>query len=104
MLDRIYREINSLTGRRNLGARLFNVSSMISNLLAAPSGKPVILHLVNYSDYPVENITAHVVGKWTKAQLLEPGRAARTLAVFEHEEGAGVEIEKVFSLATLVLE
>jgi hypothetical protein len=104
MLDRIYKEVNSLTGRRNLGARLFNVSSMISNLLVGPGGKPVILHLVNYSDYPIENITAHVIGKWSTAQLLEPGRTPRKLAVYEHEEGTGVEIDKVSSLATLVLE
>ncbi|MFN0167645.1 MAG: hypothetical protein ACKV22_14560, partial [Bryobacteraceae bacterium] len=52
-LDRIWKEVNSMIGRRNLGARLFNVSSMLSNLQAAPDGKQLFVHLVNYSDYPV---------------------------------------------------
>ena len=104
MLDRIYKEVNTLTYRRNVGARLYNVSSMLSNLLAGPDGKPVVLHLVNYSDYPVENVTAHVIGKFTKARLLEPGRAPRNLAVYDHEEGTGAEIDKVTVMATLVLE
>src|SRR5580700_1100838 len=55
-LDQIWKELNGLFGRQNLGARLFNVSSMLSNLLESPDGKQVVLHLVNYSDYPVESI------------------------------------------------
>src|SRR6185369_2797259 len=35
-LDEIWKELNEMTGRRNLGARLFNVSSMLSNLLVSP--------------------------------------------------------------------
>ena len=38
-LDQIWKELNSMTGRRNLGARLFNVSSMLSNLLELPDGQ-----------------------------------------------------------------
>ena len=37
-LDEIWKELNEMTGRRNLGARLFNVSSMLSNLLRSPDG------------------------------------------------------------------
>jgi len=53
---------NSEVGHTNLGARLFNVSSMLSNLVCTPDGKHVALHLVNYTDFPVESITAHVLG------------------------------------------
>jgi hypothetical protein len=103
-LDTIWKEVNSMTGRRNLGARLFNVSSMLSNLVGGPSGRPLVLMLVNYSDYAVENITAHVLGKYTKATLYEPGIAGRTLAPYDNEEGTGIDIDKVGPLATLVLE
>ena len=54
-----------MIGRRNLGVRLFNVSSMLSNLLASPDGKSAIVHLVNYSDYPVENVDRALPGRTT---------------------------------------
>ena len=105
-LDEIWKELNQMTGRRNLGARLFNVSSMISNLLRSPDGTRVILHLVNYSGYPVENVTVHLLGRFRNAQLLAPGVAPKKLETFEVEEGAGtgVEIDRLGTTATLLLE
>ena len=38
-LDEIWKEVNGMTGHTNLGARLFNVSSMLSNLLESRDGK-----------------------------------------------------------------
>ena len=38
-LNDMWRDVNSMIGRRNMGVRLFNVSSMLSNYLAAPDGK-----------------------------------------------------------------
>jgi hypothetical protein len=103
-LDQIWKEVNSMTGRRNLGARLFNVASMLSDLVGPPEGKPLVLQLVNYSDYPAENVTVHVLGKFTRATLYEPGAAPRDLAVYEHEEGSGIDIDQVSAVASLVLE
>ena len=37
-LNDIWRDVKSMIGRRNMGVRLFNVSSMLSNFLAAPDG------------------------------------------------------------------
>ena len=105
-LDEIWKELNQMTGRRNLGARLFNVSSMISNLLRSPDGTHTILHLVNYSGYPVENVTVHLIGRFRGAQLLAPGAPPKKLETFEVEEGSGtgVEIDRVGTIATLLLE
>ena len=103
-LDEIWKEVNGLTGRRNLGARLFNVSSMLSNLLESSDGKQVILHLVNYTDYPVESITAHVLGTYKHARLYTPESEPKDLSVYPVEEGTGIDIEKVNVVATLVLE
>jgi len=103
-LDTIWKEVNSMTGRRNLGARLFNVSSMLSNLVAAEGGRPLALLLVNYSGYAVENITAHVLGKYTKATIYEPGAAPRNIEPYDNEEGTGIDIDRIGHLATLVLE
>jgi hypothetical protein len=103
-LDEIWKELNGLTGRKNLGARLFNVSSMLSNLLESPDGKQVVLHLVNYSDYPLENIAAHVLGKFRSATLYRPDAPPKKLELYEAEEGTGVDIPLVSALATVVLD
>ncbi len=103
-LDEIWREINQMTGRRNLGARLFNVSSMLSNLIESEDGKRAVLHLVNYSGFPVENVTVHLLGKYTKATLIAPGEKDKTLQVYENEEGTGVDVDTVNVVAALLLE
>jgi len=103
-LDEIWRDLNALTGRKNLGARLFNVSTMLSNLLESVDGKQVVLHLVNYSDYPVENVTIHLLGRYRSATLLRPEQPGIALSGYEIEEGTGFDVEQVGSVAALVLE
>ncbi len=103
-LDRIWKEVNSMIGRRNLGARLFNVSSMLSNLQAAPDGKQLLVHLVNYSDYPVESVTVHLLGEFKNARLVTPEGPERPLELYKTDEGSGVDIPLVRVWATLRLE
>jgi hypothetical protein len=100
----IWHELNSVTGRDNLGARLFNVGSMLSNLQESPDGKLVALQLVNYSDYPVQDITVHVLGKFKRATLMRPDAAPQKLEVYEVEEGTGIDVPALGALGTLVLE
>ncbi|HMC59899.1 MAG TPA: hypothetical protein VKJ01_11965, partial [Candidatus Solibacter sp.] len=78
-LNDIWHDVNSMVGRRNMGVRLFNVSSMLSNYLATEDGKSAVLHLVNYSDYPVENVTVHYLGNFRHATLITPEGADRKL-------------------------
>ena len=103
-LDQIWKEVNSMTGRYNLGARLFNVASVLSFMAGNAAGTQVLLHLVNYSDYDVENVTVHLSGKWKSVKLLAPGKEPRALAVFETEDGTGVEIDKMGIIGTLLAE
>jgi hypothetical protein len=103
-LDSIWKELNTVTGRDNLGARLFNVGSMLSNLLESADGKQVALQLVNYSDYPVADITVHVLGKFKKATLMRPEAGPQRLDVYEVDEGTGIDVPKLGALGTLVLE
>lgn len=100
-LDLIWKEVNSMTGRANLGARLFNVSSMLSNLSGTPDGSRVVLQLVNYSEYPAEDITVHMLGKFTKARLFAPGQTPVDLKPFETDEGTGVEIARISAIGTI---
>ncbi|MFB3825358.1 MAG: hypothetical protein ACE15B_01270 [Bryobacteraceae bacterium] len=104
-LDRlgdIFRDVQSLIGRRNLGVRLFNVASMLSYLGAAPGGQ-IYLHLVNYSGYPVENVAVHLLGKFKRARLIAP-EGERDLETYALDEGTGVDISKVSVWATLRLD
>ena len=103
-LNEIFRDVNSLVGRRNLGVRLFNVASMLSSALVSADGKTEIVHLVNYSDYPVENVTMHFLGEFKRATLLSPGGAAQALEIYRTEDGWGVDIDKVGVCATIRLE
>jgi hypothetical protein len=108
-LDRIWKEVNALTGRRNLGVRLFNAGAMLSHLTAAPGARKQLLHLVNYTDFPVESITAHILGKWTRATLLRPGFPPKLLETYPTEEGSGeigtgIDIPELGWYAILELE
>jgi hypothetical protein len=106
-LDRfndIWRDVNALVGRENLGVRLFNVSTMRSNALASSDGKTEIVHLVNYSDYPVENVTVQFLGGYRRATLLTPDGEEKALEVYTTEDGSGVDIDKVMVCATVKLE
>jgi hypothetical protein len=102
-LDEAWREINSLIGRRNFAVRLFGAPSMLSALKATPGRETLALHLVNYSDYPVESISVHVDGKFTKATLLTP-QGERPGDLYAMEEGTGVDIDRVEDVAILLIE
>ena len=104
ILDEIWKEVNSMTDRHNLGVRLFNVASMLSSLVGPAGGRPAVLFLVNYSDYPVENVTAHLLGNDAKATLYEPAGAPKSIPVYKSEDGTGVDVAKVGQVAALVLE
>lgn len=106
-LDEIWKEMNTMISRgRNMGVRLFNVSSMLSFLQANTDGKRAVLQLVNYSGYPVENVTAHVLGRYKKATLYVPESKPKSIEPYDVEEGVatGLDIETVPAFATLVLE
>jgi hypothetical protein len=103
-LDSIWKEVNSLIGRRNLGARLFNVSTLLSDLLTSPDGKEALIQLVNFADYPVESVTVHVLGNYKRARLYTPEEGERALEVYKNDEGTGVDIDKVSVCATLRLD
>jgi len=70
-----------------MGVRLFNVSSMLSNLLVSADGKTAVVHLVNYSDYPVENVAVHFPAEYKRATLTTPEGMAKSLEVYPTEEG-----------------
>ena len=103
-IDEMWHDVQSMIGRRNLGVRLFNVSSMLSNLTSTPDGKQVYVQVVNYSDYPVDSVTMHVLGSFTKATVYTPDGKSKPLEVYKTDEGTGVDLDSVGVVATVKLE
>jgi hypothetical protein len=103
-LDQIWKEVNSMMGRRNLGVRLFNVSSMLSNMLGPPDASRVVVYLVNYADFPVDTIAVHLLGKFSKATIYWPERPPKSLTTYDNEDGSGVDIDILESAAILIAE
>jgi len=103
-LNDIWHDVQTMTGRKNLGARLFNVASMLSNVLSTDDGKQVVVELVNYSAYPIENVSVQVLGTFKHAQLITPEGIQKDLEVYVTDEGGtGVDIERVSACATVRL-
>jgi hypothetical protein len=99
-IDDLWHDVQSMIGRKNLGVRLFNVASMLSNLESGPNGS-IYVQLVNYSEYGVENVTVHALGKFKKAHLYMPGGIEKDLEVYDQEDGSGVDLDKVEVVATV---
>ena len=103
-LEHIWQGVNSMVGRENLGARMFNVASILCEMVSGAGERPLIVHMVNYTDHPVEQVAFQFVEKVGKAKLYSPGEPEKELEVYAQEKGSGVDIDKVGSIATLVLE
>ena len=103
-LNEIWHELNSLLGNRNPGGKVYNAPGTISNLVAGAAGRPVVLQFVNYSDYPVEDVTVRLPGRFDGAKLLAPGEAPRTLELFEEDGITEISLPKLGVVATIVLD
>jgi hypothetical protein len=101
----MWQEVDAAIGRRNVGVKLFNVASMLSNLLAARTGRQMVLHLVNYSDYAAQGVTVRIRGTWRRARLYRPGENPVDIETYKAEDGTGIDIDQRFlTIATLVIE
>ena len=103
-LNDLGNEVNSLISRSSFGVRVFNASSMLSNVLVSNDGKTIVVHLVNYSDYPVENLTLMFPSDYKKATLIAPEGTGQIHDIFQTADGSGVGVEKVSVCAVIKLE
>jgi hypothetical protein len=103
-LDALWQRITRAIGRRNLGARVFNAPGVLSHLVGESEGNRRVLFLVNYTDYQAESITVWLPGRFTKARLHLPGGQIQELEPYRVEEGWGVDIELIQTLAILETE
>ncbi len=103
-LDALWKKLSPKMPRRGFGVRLFNVSSMLSNVLVSADGQTLIVHLVNYSDYPVENISVMFPDDYKKATLITPEQAGQSLEISQSNEGSGVTVGTISVCAAVKLE
>lgn len=102
-LDQIWREVNSIIGRRNYGVRVFGAPGMLSTLKESKDDGKWALLLVNYTDYPVENIALHFPFRVQRARLSSPQGEGAPEA-YETEEGSGLDLARVTDLALVTFE
>jgi hypothetical protein len=93
-LEPVYRRVEVIVGRTNFGLRVFNGAGILSAPYSLPGGAVGIL-LVNYTSYPAENITLHVLGTWKKATLEAPGQPPKTLNIYSVKTATAVEIDSL---------
>jgi hypothetical protein len=63
-----------------------------------------VVHLVNYSEYPVENVTLMFPSDHKRVTLIAPEGSRPILDVFQTPDGSGVGVEKVNVCAVIKLE
>ena len=102
-LDDAWKEINGLVGRRNFGVRVFGAPGMLSNLKTVPNARRLVLHLLNYTDYPVESISIHLRDKFKSARLLTPD-GEKPVELYDLDEATAVDIAKITDAAILIVE
>ena len=89
--------------RRNFGARVFNAYAMLSNFVTSPDGRQLLLHLVNYTGFPQEDITVRFPMRWRSVWLYRPETDARELPLHANADGWSVEIDRIRTIGTLEL-
>ena len=100
-LEEVWRGVNSFIWGKNFAVRVFGAHSVLSNLKRLDDGR-LALHLVNFSDYPVENIAIHTAGPFTSATLLTP-RGPRKVEAYQMEDSMGIDIDKLEDVGILVI-
>lgn len=103
-IDVLWRGINQIIWQQNLGARPYHAAGMLTRLLTSPDGKRVIVHLVNYTNYPVENVTVRFPATYRRARLLTPEGAPQDLETYEMDKTTAVDIDQVPVCATIIVE
>ncbi len=100
-LEEVWRGVNSFIWGKNFGVRIFGAHSVLSNLKRLDEGT-LALHLVNYSDYPVENIAIHLAGQFESATLLTP-QGPHPVEAYKLEDGMGIDVDRLDDVGIVVV-
>ena len=103
-LGSAWQDLVQMIRQRPLGLSIFNVPSILFNLLENNSGNQLALELTSYADYPSENVTVHLAGKWRTVRLVEPDKPPRLLQTYPVDIGTGIDIDQIGTVAVLEAE
>jgi hypothetical protein len=92
-LEGLWEMVYNATLRKNFGVRAFNTAGILSGAATPDGGRTVIVHLLNFMDFPGESISVHALGAWKRATLYQPEGATRELTVYPVQEGTAVDID-----------
>jgi len=103
-LQKVWEIAYHAIARKNFGVRVFNTAGMLSSLMATPDGKSLLVHLLNYTDFPAESIAVQAFGTWKHARLYRPGEMVEELPLYPVSDGTGVDVPRLTTVATLRLD
>ena len=103
-LEPVYRRVEVIVGRTNYGLRAFNGVGLLSAPYVLPGNGGILVLIANYTDYPAEDITLHVLGHWKKATLDTPGGVSRPLTMYPVKEATAVEIPNLPRMGAVHVE
>jgi len=102
--ETLARDLKELLSDDDLGVVPFNVPSVITIASGGGSGQPLLVHLVNYFDHPVEAITLRVAGKFRSARMETPEGVAVHPPLRDSEGKTEVTIPKLLVWGTVSME
>ena len=103
-LEPVYRRVEVIVGRTNYGLRVFNGAGLLSAPYVLAGNRGVLVLIANYTDYPAEDITLHVLGHWKKATLDSPDGASQPLTMYPVKEATAIEIPKLTRIGAVHVE
>ncbi len=92
-LQGLWEMVYNATLRKNFGVRAFNTAGIMTGVSTPDGGRSVIVHLLNFTDYPGESISVHALGAWKRARLHRPDGPDRELTIYPVKEGTAVDVE-----------
>jgi hypothetical protein len=102
--ESVARDMRDLLSHREAGVAVFNVPSVITYASRSGDGNRLLVHLLNYSDFPSTAITIRVSGSFKTARLFTPDAAPAQLAMSPAEGQIDITIPKLSLWGGLLLE
>jgi hypothetical protein len=100
-IQKLWEATYNATVRKNFGARTFNTSTVLFDVLSSSDDGSRLVHLLNYSDFAADAITVQVLGTWKRARLYLAGEPVQELPVYPVQDGTGVDIAQLPIAGTL---
>ncbi len=103
-LQGLWEMVYFATLRKNFGVRAFNTVGVLTGVVTPDGGRSVIIHLLNFTDYPGETITIHALGNWKHARMYQPEGPPKDLPVYPVKEGTAVEVDRFATAIAIQFE